>query len=79
MLSGGCLADTASGGGEQADTLLWVHTPDVPAAVAQKFLREFKRGLFSKSPLFRALPLWRFFLIAFSLRLRNQRKSGYEI
>ena len=63
-----------------------------PAPVAEKFLRESRGGFFEKSPLLRApaasnrtneciagMSAWRFFLLAFSLRLRNQRKSGRGI
>ena len=32
--------------GRSADTFLWVHTPDVPAVVAEKFLGDFKGDFF---------------------------------
>ena len=35
--------------GRSADALLWVHTPNIPAPVVKEFLRECKRGLFSKT------------------------------
>ena len=69
------LADTACGGGEQADALIWVRSPNTPAAVAEKFLREFKRGLFSKSPLFSHLLYGIFFLLLFLLCHLAQKKK----
>ena len=62
--------------GRSADTFLWVHTPIVPAAVAQKFLGDFKGDFFKKPPLARLLYGVSFH--SFSLRLHLQRKTAME-
>ena len=36
--------------GEQAGALIWVHTPDIPATAAEKFLGDFKGDFFKNPP-----------------------------
>ncbi len=45
--------------------MLWVHSPDIPAAVAEKFLRESRGGFLKKAPSC-ASPLRHFLFASFS-------------
>ena len=53
-----------------------MHTPNVPATVVGKFLREFKRELFSKSSLFRVSLLAFLFVSFFFAPGATKEKAG---